>query len=110
MQANAGNHRHTILGRTIYVNAGRMAAPADDVNKDFAVWKIVRAIIEANGGDSTATKGKKQIDATYRKNLATWRHVRVAEWSPIQQKLILEGDGLQYQSAYDVFMQLKTAE
>ena len=110
MQANAGKHRHTILGRTIYVNADRMAAPTEDEDKDYAVRKFVRAIIECNGGDATATETKKQIDAKYRKGIVIWRHVRVAEWCPKQQKLILKEDGLQYKNAYDVLMQPKTAE
>ena len=108
MQSNAGKHRHTALGRTIYVNADRMAAPTDDEAKDKAVRKLVRAIIEGNGGDGPGVK--KHMDAKYKKGIVIWKDERVATWSAKEQKLILKGEGLQYQDAYDLLMLKKTAE
>ena len=108
MQENAGNHRHTILGRTIYVNADRMAGPTEDSMKDRAIRKLVRAIIEGNGGDGAEVK--KHMNAKYRQGIVIWKDVRVADWSAKEQKLILKGEGLQYQNAYDALMQPKAAE
>jgi hypothetical protein len=108
MQNNAGNHRHAILGRTVFVNADRVAAPADDEAKDRAVRKFVRAVIEGNGGDGAEVK--KGINAKYRIGVVIWKDERVAEWSAKEQKLILKGEGLQYQEAHDLLMQPKTAE
>ena len=58
--------------------------------------KFVRAIIEANGGDGA--KVKQDMDAKYRKGTVIWKDERVAEWSAKEQKLILKGEGLQYQN------------
>ena len=102
MQSNAGHNRHNMCGQTIYVNADRAAAPTDDEAKDRAIRKFVRAIIEGNGGDGAEVK--KQMDAKYKKGIVIWKDERVAEWCVKEQKLMLKGEGLQYQKAYDVLI------
>ena len=86
-------------GRTVFVNAHRAAAPSDDEPKDRAVRKLVRAIIEGNGGDGADVK--KNIDAKY------WTGT---EWSAKEQKLTLKCGGLQYQDAFHWLMLPKAAE
>ena len=95
-------------GRTVFVNAHRAAAPSDDEPKDRAVRKLVRAIIEGNGGDGADVK--KNIDAKYWTGIVIWKDERVAEWSAKEQKLTLKCGGLQYQDAFDVLMLPKAAE
>ena len=99
MQSNAGKHRHTAVGRTIFVNADRMAAPTDDKAQDQAVRKLVRAMIEGNGGDGPEVK--KHMDAKYNSGTVIWK----------DESGRVEGrEGLKYQKAYDLLMKAKTAE
>ena len=78
------------------------------LKKGQAVRKLVRAIIEGNGGNGADVK--TQIDSKYKRGIVIWRRERVAEWSAKEQKFILKGEGLQYQNAHDALMQPKTAE
>ena len=80
MTTNAGNHQHDHKGVKIYCNAdpGGSDAGSEAAQKDRAVRKVVRAIIEANGGEGKVVK--QNIDARYRKGVVMWKDARVAEW------------------------------
>jgi hypothetical protein len=47
--------------------------------KDHAMKKVVRAIIEANGGDGPSVK--RTMDTNYHKGIVWWKDERVAEWT-----------------------------
>jgi len=96
MQSKAGQHRHTIHGRTVFVK---------DAPKERAVRKLVRAIIECNGGDGATVK--QDIDAKYWNGIVVYKDERVAEWNAEEQKMILKGEGFKYQRAYEALMEGK---
>eukprot|EP00973_Karenia_brevis_P087072 12074763-Karenia_brevis.AAC.1 len=61
MKDNAGEHRHEYQGRRVYVQVNK---PHVDQARERAVRKVVRVLIEKNGGDGAAVK--KRIDALYK--------------------------------------------
>ena len=106
MTANAGEHKHSFKGNTIYVNAdgGRTR---NDTEKEMekAVRKTVRLIIEKNGGDGKTIK--KTIDTNYRKGVVHWNDERVAEWNVLEQNMILKGSLLEHKGDFDKLMSSK---
>ena len=61
---------------------------------------MVRAIIEANGGDGKLVK--QEIDARYRKGVVLWKDQRVAEWKDGNMNLI--NAGTQFQESFQKLM------
>ena len=100
MKANAGQHQHTYKDNNVYCNVDSAADPeSEQAQKDRAVRKVVRTIIEVNGGDGS--KVKAEIDARYKKGVVLWRDSRVAEWDYRQKKMVLCGAGMAWQEHFD---------
>ena len=102
MTDNKGQNKHSFQdGTSIYCNVDGVAQPdSDKAQKDKAVRKVVRAIIEQNGGDGGAVK--PYLDTDYHRGLVWWRDERVAEWTDGRMRLM--GAGSAYQEAFDLLM------
>ena len=77
----------------------------EDAAREKGVRKVVRALIEARGGNGAEVK--KDLDASYRKGVVFYRDVRVAEWVPAEGRMKLMGEACQLQAAYDILMGTK---
>ena len=82
---SAGKHKHDFVGEkghsSVYYNVDASAKGSLDGNQDKerAVKKVVRVIIEANGGDGATLK--KEIETNYPRGTVLWKGERVAEWT-----------------------------
>ena len=102
-----GQHTHEYKGTTIYVNAPTCMQDPDGAAKDKAVRKMVRVLIEQNGGDGPTVK--KRIDAKYKVGIVWWKGDdnkwnKVAEWKKEEAKMILMPGASQLQGPFDVLM------
>jgi predicted Fe-S protein YdhL (DUF1289 family) len=101
MTQNAGKHVHEFLGRRIFANAdGRKKL--EDRTREKAVRKVVRAIIEYSGGNGSEVKAA--LETNYKKGIVWWKGVRAAEWDAAESKMVLLGDAVPLQAAFDVLM------
>ena len=102
VMSQAGNHQYKYKDTTIYCNAdsGSIDPESETAQREKAVRKVVRAIIEANGGDGKLVK--QEIDARYRKGVVIWKDQRVAEWMDGNMKLI--NAGTQFQESFQKLM------
>ena len=110
MTKNAGHHKHNFKGTPVYCNVdGRHNQAGEDEDKDKgkvrAIRKVVRVIIEQNGGDGPSVK--KDIDANYPRGFVLFREERVAEWNEKESKMILKGSGMQYESEFKKLLGLE---
>jgi hypothetical protein len=105
LKGKAGDHTHTYMGHHIYCSADAKARDpqSEDAKRERAVRKMVRAIIEVNGGDGTEVK--KHIDTNYKKGVVWWKEGRVAEW--MHGSLRLVGQGAQFQDKFDELFKLE---
>jgi hypothetical protein len=87
-------------GHRIYMNRD-IRKSAEDEARDKAVRKLVRAIIEEEGGDGSATK--KNIDADYRRGIVRYKDVRVGEYT--NGKMELKGDANKLEGRYSRLME-----
>ena len=113
MTKNAGHHKHNFKGTPVYCNVdGRHNQAGEDEDKDKgkvrAIRKVVRVIIEQNGGDGPSVK--KDIDANYPRGIVWWKNERVAEWSAPVGKMSLMGWAKQHEDAFAHLMKPKAAE
>eukprot|EP00973_Karenia_brevis_P016521 2262675-Karenia_brevis.AAC.1 len=61
MKDKVGEHQHEYQGRRVYVQLNK---PKVDQARERAVRKVVRVLIEKNGGEGAVVK--KRIDALYK--------------------------------------------
>ena len=59
----------------------------------------MRVIIEKNGGDGKAVKAN--IDTNYQRGLVHWSDNRVGELVEAEQRMVLKGAAMKYQSDFD---------
>ena len=71
-------------GRRMGINQDIRKSPFDE-ERDKAVWKLVRAIIEEEGGDASTVK--EQIDGDYCRGIVRFKEVRVGEYVNGQMEL-----------------------
>ena len=90
MSNNRGKHQHKYQDTdTIFCNVDSQAGgDTEKAAKEKTVRKVVRAIIEQTGGDSSTVK--KMIEADYRRGVVWYRDVRVAEWHDNSMHLLGE--------------------
>ena len=100
LMENRGKLQYEALGTKVYVNPDPMHDPNPDKTK--AVRKVVRLLIETNGGDSTAVK--KNIATDYTKGKVWWKDSKVAEWDETIGRMTLIGPAAECQAAYDKLM------
>jgi hypothetical protein len=89
-----------VNGTRIYTNRDGNNSEADEA-RDKAVRKLVRAIIEVEGGDAKAVK--ELIDTNYRKGIVRYKDLRVGEYMDGQMQL--KGEGLRMESKFKALMQ-----
>ena len=96
MGKHAGKHVHELLGQQVFVNVYNMDGTIDP--KQRAMNKVVRVIVEQNGGDG------KTIKRSIEKNKASgeiwWQNEQVAKWDEVKNEMELMGAALQYQDAF----------
>jgi hypothetical protein len=100
LKGKAGKTTHMYQGQKIYCNTDTKST---DMKRDRAVRKLVRTIIEAEGGDGDTVK--QHIDTNYKKGVVWFKELRVGEWK--NGAMHLSGHALQYQ---DRFTELYAAE
>ena len=109
MTDHAGNHNHPYAGTTIYCNVDAAGEnKPGDADRVKAVRKIVRLIIEKNGGNGNEVK--KKIDTRYNRGIVWWKDERVAEWNALEGKMHLKGWAMQHEDAFAKLMKPKPAE
>ena len=104
MREHAGGHTYDFQGTRIYCNPDSAAKDPDgeDAKRERATRKLVRAIIETQGGDGQMVK--EEIDANYRKGVVWWQEVRVAEWSNTSHKLCFVGSHAEFETKFNLLM------
>eukprot|EP00973_Karenia_brevis_P069417 9652731-Karenia_brevis.AAC.1 len=65
LEDNKGELNFDHNGRRVYINAGDGGKSEEDSRRDKAVRKLVRAVIEANGGDGKKLKEEGKVWANY---------------------------------------------
>ena len=71
-----GKHQHEFKSTVVYCNAdGPAKGTGEDFAREKAVRKVVRAIIESNGGDGKTIK--KDIDTDYPRGVVWYQDARV---------------------------------
>ena len=94
MTEHAGRHQHLYQGGTkVYCNVDSAGLDKEKNDKERAVRKVVRAIIEKMGGDGAQVK--KEVETDYRRGIVWWRDVRVAEWSEGGMQFLGEAKNLE---------------
>ena len=97
---NWGKLQYEAMGTKIYAIPDSMYDP--NPNKTKAIRKVVRLIIEENGGDGQAVK--KDIVARYGKGKVLWKEDPVAEWNEATGQMKLLGAATAYQDKYNKLM------
>eukprot|EP00973_Karenia_brevis_P045647 6321711-Karenia_brevis.AAC.1 len=69
-----------------------------------AVRKLVRTIIEKNGGDGREIK--KHLDANYSQGIVWWNDCRVGEWQASEERMKLLGEAASYVEHFNNLMGL----
>jgi hypothetical protein len=76
MKANAGNHKHSFNEKSIYANVDiNLKETSADETKVKAMRKVVRIVIEKNGGDGKEVK--KHLETKYGKGRVWWKDERI---------------------------------
>ena len=100
MMTNRGKLQYDAMGAKIYANPDSMYDQTPDKSK--AIRKVVRLIIEANGGDGHVVK--KDIITKYGKGKVYYKKIPVAVWDEPTGKIQLLGEAAAYQNAYNKLM------
>jgi hypothetical protein len=105
---NKGKHDYKFDGQKIYMRAGGGTATEEQEQKEKAVRKVVRALIEREGGNGEAVK--KRIDAKYRWGGVWWHKddgmwEQVAKWSAEDRTMTLLGSAASLQDTVDKLLQ-----
>ena len=109
MKTNAGNHKHAFKDTSIYANVDlNMRESKKDQAKVKAMRKVVRIVIEKNGGD--AKEVKKNMETKYGKGRVWWNEERIAAWDEEKGQMILEGWAEQHEQEFIQLMKPKTVE
>ena len=91
----------------MYLKAGADRGTADDELKQRAVRKVVRALIEREGGNGKVIKAR--IDARYPRGAVWWKGEgekweKVAQWNALERNMRLQGSAAALQQTVDEFM------
>ena len=70
--------------------------------REKAVRKLVRVIIEKNGGNGAEVKA--DIDTNYPRGIVWWKDQRVGQWDNTEQRMVLKGAAVDYQSTFTDLM------
>ena len=106
LTTNKGGHEYEHEGRRLYVRAGESYVSSDDL-KEKAVRKVVRALIEREGGDGKTAKAK--IDAKYPWGAVWWKGTgskweKVAQWNAQDRTMQMMGTAAALQENVDKLM------
>lgn len=104
--ANRGKLQYEVAGRKVYANPDAMHDPYPDKTKAFR--KMVRMIIEKEGGDGATIK--KDISTIYCKGKVWFKDNQVAEWDDRTKTMKLSGVVACHQKEYDDMMATKRPE
>ena len=102
--SNKGKHKHDFKGQAaIYCNADATGGTEgdEDWERERAVRKVVRTIIETHGGDGPTVK--KDLEANYRRGIVWYKDDRMAEWKAEGDEkpdMKFLGPGVRYEEAY----------
>ena len=96
MTERAGKHQHDYKAGKVYCNVDG-PAESSDAERERAVRKVVRVIIESNGGDGQAVK--KDIETNYKREIVWWKDQRAAEWK--EGRMVLMGAAAGYLEAFE---------
>eukprot|EP00973_Karenia_brevis_P056820 7905900-Karenia_brevis.AAC.1 len=69
-----------------------------DAEREKAVRKVVRTIIECSGGNGRDVK--KHIEADYKVGFVLWKEAEVAEWNSTEKTMQLKGELLQHRGHF----------
>ena len=101
MNKNKGKLEYEALGTKVFANFD--SVHDDDPPKARAVSKLVRAIIEGNGGDGRAVK-EHMKGTSYTRGRVYFKGERVVEWNYVEGVMRLKGQGKDYEEAFAKLM------
>ena len=87
-------------GHRIYMNKDATKTP-EDLAREKAVRKLVKAFIVGVGGDAELTK--KDLHTDYRKGVVWYKEVRVGEYAG--GKMHLKGEGTKVEALFSNYME-----
>ena len=88
-------------GKIIYMNPDKIGG---DEPREKAVRKLVRAIIEGNGGDGNRLKEDEGLYGNYKIGYVLFQGDRLAEWCPTHGEMKFKENGKKYQDAFRALM------
>ena len=89
-------------GNTYYINRD-IHQPAEDITRERAVRKLLRAIIETEGGNATTQAAtRKSISAKYELGLVFYKGKKVGSY--LEGKMSLTEEGQELQGKFDTLM------
>ena len=77
---------------------GKAAQANPDWNRERAVRKVVRCIIEGNGGNGPEVK--TDMDISYRRGVVWFKDERIAEWQVDADSMKFSEVGKTYEEAF----------
>jgi hypothetical protein len=105
LQDNKGalNYKFGAGGSMVYANAD-VAASGQDVDKNRAMRKLIRTLIEQSGGDGEEIK-RTRLSRDFRKGIVRWKGEdglweRVGVWCEIAKDMELKGHAAQFRDAF----------
>jgi len=102
MVKNKGKLEYKALGNTIYAKVHW--THDDNPFKTKSIRKMVRVILEKQGGDGKKVKEEMMKGTSYPRGRVYFRGERVAEWDEAAGALILKGSGQEYEAAWKKYM------
>ena len=108
MTKNKGNHKYEHEGRRIYAKAAGGAVTEEEERREKAVRKVVRALIEREGGNGDVVK--QRIDAKYHWGTVWWKKPegkweKVAQWNKEDSKMTMMGTAASLQEVVAALLQ-----
>ena len=101
MMDNSGNHKHLFGSTHIYCNADSVGAQEDQRKRERGVRKVVRMLIEQNGGNGEAVK--QYVETDYRRGVVWFKDQRVAEWRDNQMHMV--GEAVKWSAALQALLE-----
>ena len=96
MQENAGKHKHQHEGQDVYANVFDGSTSKEEKDRETAVRKLTRAIIETVGGDAPTVRA--DISAKYQRGVVKYKGHEIGEWK--EGGMALSEGGQQFAVAF----------
>eukprot|EP00973_Karenia_brevis_P051543 7158762-Karenia_brevis.AAC.1 len=103
---HAGNLSFDFEGQQVYIHASDAGKSKEDRAKSKGVRKLVRTVIEANGGNGAKMKAEGSLYANYRQGCVLWCGERLGTWNADDETMNFTETGEKYAETWRKLMAL----